>query len=236
MRTTARILRSTIVVLLSTPLAASAQSIAIYGGVEAAGYGEGSAVLGTTVSPGRLGVQPYLSLLALAYRYDAGASHKTANAFAPSVGLMYSTQTHSVQGGVGYVFAADASPRTTAGTPVGAEDSPFVTAQYSYWGDGSRSVNLLGSYTFEPSYVWTRASALGRLGPESRVFAGGEVGLQGSATSPSFWRIQAGPAFEYRVSNAFRIGGAAGVRFSAGQQSPPLTGYARLEFLALPGR
>ena len=119
--------------------------------------------------------------------------------------------------------------------PFGSQDSPFVTGQYSYWGDGSKDVLLLGSYATKSQYIWTRGSALGRVGgPDGKLFAGGEVGFQGSADSPSYYRIQAGPAISYRVTESFRLGGAAGVRVATGDFAPPMTGYARIDFLLLP--
>lgn len=239
MRTTASILPRTFLMLaISLPSIAGAQSVAIYGGAEAAGYGEGSAVLGTSISAGGLGLQPYVSFTGVSYRARIGRdTYSVQSAFAPSVGLRYGAPTHSVQAGIGYVFTTAKSPaRTTAGGPLGTRNSVNLSAQYTYWGDGSKDVNVLGSYTLKSRYLWTRANALTQLGAGSQTFAGGEFGVQGSMEAPSFYRIQFGPAIQYRVSNAFRIGGAAGARISTGDSAPPMTGYARVEFLILPGR
>jgi hypothetical protein len=222
--------------LLLAATVAPAQSVAIYGNAEAAGYGEGSALVGGTISPGRQGLQPYLSVNAYSFRYRSVGGHSTATAIAPSVGLLYATPTSNVLGGVGYVFLSDETPSAaSAGVPVGGENSVFVSGQYSYWGDGSKDVELLGSYALESEYLWSRASAMSRMGPDSKLFAGGEVGLQGSFAGPSTYRFQAGPRISYRISPTFRMGGAVGIRAGSGTGAPPMTGYARIEFLALPG-
>jgi hypothetical protein len=73
-----------------------------------------------------------------------------------------------------------------------------------------------------------------RLGAASRLFAGGEVGLQGSFEGDASYRISVGPRISYRISPQFRIGGAAGLRTATGTGAPPATGYLRIDFLALP--
>ncbi len=221
---------------LLMPAIASAQSVAMFGSVEASGYGEGSAFIGSSLSASGLGWKPFASIGAYTFRYRGGSGHNTESAFAPSAGLLHNGARQSVQFGAGYVFVTENSPRqTSAGAPFGSQDSPFVTGQYSYWGDGSKDVLLLGSYATKSQYIWTRGSALNRLGGSTgKLFAGGEVGVQGSTDSPSYYRIQAGPAISYRVNESFRVGAAAGVRIATGDFSPPATGYARIDFLLLP--
>lgn len=238
---TARSLRRSVLVLgVSLPTMVSAQSVAIFGSVEAAGYGEGSAFLGTSISASGLGWKPYVGIGAYTFRYRSSTGHNNESAIAPSIGLVHNGPQQSVQFGVGYVFLTENAPaQTSSGAPLGSQDSPFVSAQYSYWGDGSKDVLLLGSYATKSRYVWTRGSALTRVGgPTGKLFAGGEVGLQGSGGTDAFplssWRIQAGPAIGYRINETFRVGAAAGVRIAAGDAAPPMTGYLRLDFLALP--
>lgn len=224
--------------LLLAPALASAQSLAAYGSLEATGYGEGSAYVGSTLSAGGAGWSPYVAIGAYSFRYRSGSGHDIQTGIAPSIGLAHSGATQMVSFGVGYnILSSNAPAVTTSGAPVGSSESPFVTGQYSYWGDGSKDVNLLGTYATKAKYYWTRASALSRLGgTEGRLFAGGEVGLQGSSEPTSFSRISVGPAISYRVSDMFRIGGAAGARFATGTNAPPVSGYARLDFLLTPPR
>src|SRR6476619_1873896 len=65
---------------------AGAQSLATYGSAEAAGYGEGSLFLGSTLSlPGGQGWSPLVSAYVQTYRYRSGVnSPATATAFAPA--------------------------------------------------------------------------------------------------------------------------------------------------------
>ena len=166
-------------ICLVLPSDLSAQSVAMYGSLEASGYGEGSAFIGSSLSASGLGWKPYASIGAYTFRYRGGSGHNTESAFAPSVGLLHNGARQSVQFGAGYVFVTENAPRqTSAGAPFGSQGSPFVTGQYSYWGDGSKDVLLLGSYATKSQYIWTRGSALGRVGgPSGKLFAGGEVGL-----------------------------------------------------------
>lgn len=237
MQFTARSLRLGALTLgIIIPAAMSAQSVAIYGSAEGAGYGEGSLFIGSSVSAKGLGWRPYVAIGAYTFRYRSGAGHNAKSAVAPSIGLVHNGPQQSVQFGVGYVFLGDGAPtRTSAGAPLGSQNSPFVSGQYAFWGDGSKEVLLLGSYATKSQYLWTRGSALSRIGGSTgRLFAGGEVGLQGGMGNPSYYRIQAGPAISYRVTESFRLNGAAGVRIATGNSAPPMTGYARIGFLALP--
>ena len=228
--------RSALALCFTIPTVASAQSLAIFGSSEATGYGEGSLFLGSSLSASGPGWRPYVSVGAYTYRYQSALGHSSNSAIAPSAGLSYNMPQQSVQFGAGYVFQLNDAPRqTSSGAAFGSQNSPFVSGQYSFWGDGSKDVLLLGSYSTKSKYLWTRGGALGRVGGSTgKLFAGGEVGVQGSVATPSYYRISAGPAFSYRISDTFRIGGGAGVRFATGNNSPPATGYARLDFLALP--
>jgi len=234
---------------------AHAQALATFGSAEVAGYGEGSVLLGTSLSTGRLGWGPVGTLIGQTYRYrNSSTTHRQAWAVSPSLGLQYSMPEGAVQGSVGYSFVSDNNSLTNtgvvAGSQFGGKNSAFVTAQANYWGNGEHGAQWIGNYAFETQYYWTRARVNQRFvtGPHP-IYFGLEGILQGSQktqtviqsggssfTIPTQTRYQFGPTVEYRVSNDFRIGASGGYRggSNGGNSSNYAgTGYGRIEFLAL---
>jgi len=214
-------------------LSAGAQSLATFGSAEAAGYGEGSLFLGSTL---RLrsgqGLSPLIGAQAQSYRYRSGLnSHAVATAFAPLVGLAYGMPTGQVSGNIGYNFVNVDNPTAFVGLEGGNTGSVFTSLQANYWGDGNKAVQGIVSYAYRSEYVWSRLRAGHRIG-DSRVFAGGEVVYQG-ADRPDFsqYRYQFGPTIEYRFTPKFRMGGAAG--FRGGDSNYRGSGYAQINFLVL---
>ncbi|MES2179736.1 MAG: hypothetical protein V4550_17890 [Gemmatimonadota bacterium] len=228
-------------VILGVASAASAQSLATFGSVEVGGFGEGSALLGTSWSTGRLGVGPVANLVAMTYRYRNGLnSHAQAYALSPSIGLQNSMPEGSISAMVGYTFVNTEFNGLVSGAELGARNGVFVSAQGNYWGNGENSAQVIGSYGFESEYYWTRFRASHRLSPTAHpVYLGGELVLQGSQktetiagfTTPTQFRYEIGPTIEYRVSQDFRVGASGGLR--AGNNNTPSSGYARVEFLLL---
>lgn len=218
----------------SAALSADAQQLATFGSAELAGLGEGSALLGTSLSTGRMGVSPIAGITAQTYTYRSGPSTSTNTAVAPSVGLQYRGVDHAIQGSVGYNFVNGNS--STNGFPFGiasgGENSVFVNAQANFWGNGMED-GAIASYNIKSRYVWSRL----RLAREivttpTPTYLGGEFVAQGSSKfSPSAYRFQAGPTINFHLSPTFHLGGSAGARF--GNQSQATTGYVGANFLLL---
>lgn len=226
--------------LVGLGLPANAQSLATFGSAEVAGFGEGSALLGTSLSTGRLGWGPVANLVAQTYRYRNGInSHGQAFAVSPAIGLQNSMSEGSVGAMIGYTFVNTEFTGLVSGAQLGAENGVFVSGQGNYWGSGENTAQVIGSYGFENSYYWTRFRAAHRLAPSANpVYLGGEVVLQGAqartvgiVSTPSQFRYQVGPTIEYRVTPDFRLGASGGLR--AGNNNVPSSGYARIEFLVL---
>lgn len=214
-------------------LPAGAQSLATYGSAEAAGYGEGSLFLGSTLGlPGGQGWSPLVSAYVQTYRYRSGVnSHATATAFAPAVGLSYGMPTGNVSASVGYNFTTtDVSNVPIVGLQGGNTSSVFTTLQANHWGDGNDAVQGIVSYAWRSQYLWSRLRAAQRVGT-SPLFAGGEVVYQGTSHNFTSHRYQVGPTVEYRFTPAFRLGGSAG--YKGGDNNFPGTGYAQINFLVL---
>lgn len=226
--------------LLGLATVASAQSIATFGSAEVAGFGEGSALLGSSINTGKQGWGPVGTLTLQTYRYRSGANtHAQAYAVSPSVGLINIMRGGSVQAGVGYTFVNVDAPTSTAGAPNilgvegGSKNGVFVTTQGNYWGNGENSAQVIGSYGFASEYYWTRARASHRLAPSATpIYLGAEVVVQGSQKFvPAATRYQFGPTLEYRFTPQFRMGTSGGYR--GGNNNAAGTGYGRIEFLVL---
>lgn len=238
MKTNARI--SSIAAALSLGLAstACAQSLATFGSAEVAGFGEGSALIGTSLSTGQQGWGPVANLVAQTYRYRNGlSSHAQAYAISPSIGLQNAMAEGSVSAMLGYTFVNTEFTGIISGAEVGGKNGVFVSAQGNYWGTGENSAQVIGSYGFESKYYWTRFRASHRVVQGANpIYLGGELVLQGTErttlTSPlTQFRYQFGPTIEYRFSPEFRMGASGGLR--AGNNNVPSSGYVRIEFLAL---
>ena len=221
---------------------AGAQALATFGSAEAAGLGEGSALLGTSMTAGHLGWGPVISLIGQTYRYRDGAnSHAQAWALSPSVGLHYAMPEGSVQAAVGYTFVNTDVPVSIIGVETGSENSTFVSAQANYWGSGENTAQAIASWGFKSEYYWTRLRAAHRLAPSATPFyVGAELVVQGSqkdlvvpvfGTSSAPMRYEVGPTIEYRFTPEFRMGASGGLR--GGNNNAVNTGYARIEFLLL---
>jgi hypothetical protein len=159
----------------------------------------------------------------------------TAHAFSPLVGLQHNNGRTMIMGGLGYSFVSSSLPANASavGLTTGAESGAFILGQVNHWGDGNRDIQGIASYAFRPSYLWSRGRAAHRLGL-SPWFGGGEVvaqGTPGKNGAPSYWSFNVGPTLQYRFTENFRALGAVGARI--GTNSAPMSGYGKLEFLAL---
>jgi hypothetical protein len=249
MTTRTRILSLASLVSVALASSANAQSLAVYGGVEAAGLGESSALLGASVAGSGLGLSPVVSVTGQTYRFRDGAGgFITANAISPLLGLQYNNGRSMLMGGVGYSFVNKNIPATASGIGLstGSEDGAFILGQVNHWGDGNRDIQGIASFAFKPAYLWSRVRAAHRV-YLSPIFFGGEVVAQGTpgvtrdyvsaagvvtrANTGSYWSFNVGPTLQYRFTENFRVLGAAGARI--GSNSVPLSGYGKLEFLAL---
>ena len=223
---------------------AGAQALATFGSAEVAGFGEGSALLGTSLSTGRQGLGPIAGLVGQTYRYrDTQNTHAQAYAISPSVGLQYAMPTGAVSASVGYSFVSTQFDRVVSGGEFGGTSGVFVSGQGNYWGNGENSAQAIGSYGFKSEYYWSRVRAAHRLAPSAQpVYLGAEFVLQGTqrgyttnrltgARGPSETRYEVGPTIEYRISPEFRVGASSGLR--GGNNSTAQSGYARVEFLLL---
>jgi hypothetical protein len=207
-----------------------AQNLAVYGAAEAAGLGEGAAILGATLTPGQLGVNWLVGANVQTYRYRLTPSTTDQKvAFSPSVGLQLRAPMGAIQGTVGYNFTSGSAPTGVAGVAGGGTSSPTVGAQANYWGGIFEHEGIV-SYATEPQYIWAR----GRLGmrpvPLVPLYLGGEFISQGG--SRYGYRYQAGPTVNFHLTPNLHVGGSGGVRWNSAANSPT-TGYVTIGFVAL---
>jgi len=222
---------------------ASAQNLAVYGAAEAAGFGEGSAILGASLTPGVLGLNWLVSANVQTFRYrdpslastpgSSGFSQRVA--FNPNVGVQYRTPVGALSGTVGYNFVSgDVAGVSQVGAPGGGENSPVVGAQALYWG-GIFEHSGIVSYATTPEYLWSRARLAARPMPMTPVYVGGEFVAQGG--SRYGYRYQAGPTLNVHVTPNFHAGINGGVRWNTApagvNDTYPKSGYVGVSFLAL---
>lgn len=220
--------------ILALSSTSNAQALATFGSAEIAGFGEGSALIGTSLSTGRQGLGPVASVTAQTYRYRSGLNaHSQAYAVSPSLGLQYSMPGSAVQGSLGYTFVNTDVPATLVGLESGPKNGAFVSGQYNYWGEGENTAQAIANYGLASEYYWTRLRAAHRLAPSATpVYVGAELVFQGTQKdNADVSRYQVGPTIEYRVTPSFRLGGSAGYR--GGNNNAAGSGYARIEFLHL---
>jgi hypothetical protein len=231
-----------LVALAAVPV--RAQNLVVYGAAEAAGFGEGSAILGATVTPDHLGLGWLLGANVQTYRFitnTATMDHDQRVAFTPYVGLQFKAPVGAVQGSVGYNFASGNvtsgstfSPTTGGvGVPGGGVNSPVLAAQANYWGGPFEHEGIF-SFTTKNSYIWSRARLGVRPLPLTPVYIGGEFVFQGA--SDLGHRYQAGPTINFHVTPNFHFGVNGGVRWNDAPNNGvalPKSGYVGVSFVAL---
>ncbi len=216
--------------LLAFSAQASAQNLAVYGATEAAGLGEGSAILGASLTPGHLGLNWLVGASVQTYRYRLSPTKTDQRvAFAPAVGVQLRAPNGAVQATVGYNFTSGTAPDNVVGVDGGGTSSPRLGLQGNYWG-GIFAHEGIVSYATKSEYVWAR----GRLGARPvavvPLYLGGEFVYQGAERFG--YRYQAGPTVNYHITPNFHVGGSGGVRWSSATNSVR-TGYVTLGFVAL---
>lgn len=221
-----------------------AQNLAVYGAAEAAGFGESSAILGATLTPGHLGWNWLLGANVQTYRFRRtdvinadGSPHIDQRvAFNPQVGVEYRGVDGAIDGTVGYnLTSGDVTANNNVGAPGGGQNSPTVGAVANYWG-GIFEHSFIVSYATKPEYLWTRARLAARP-TTAPVYLGGEFVAQGG--SQYGYRYQAGPTLNVHFTPNFHAGIDGGVRWNTAPSgttvvgSLPKSGYVGIYFVAL---
>jgi hypothetical protein len=238
MKTSIRVLSLVVAAAAFVTRAAGAQSLAIYGGAEAAGLGEHNAILGASLTSGLLGWHPIVGANVQTYTYRTGTGKVTKYATVPSAGLQYRTREGAVQGTVGYAFVSggDAPTQLGLGGAVGSSSGLVLGLQGNYWANNQEHQGII-SYNTRAEYLWSRARLARRVNPGSRsvpVYFGGEVVYQGGkikSLGTSQHRVQFGPTINFHFTPDFHLGGSAGYRTDDSQHIG--SGYARIEFVKL---
>ena len=219
---------------------AAAQNLAVYGAAEAAGFGEGSAILGAALTPGHLGLNWVAGANVQTYRYRSGldpagkVTFTQRVAFTPSVGLQFRVPDGAIQGTVGYNFTSgDVANNLNVGVPGGGVNSPVLAAQGNYWGGIFEHEGIV-AYTTKNQYLWSRVRLAARPMPMTPVYLGGEFIYQGTADFGH--RYQVGPTINFHVTPNFHFGVDGGLRWNSvagSTANQPKSGYAGIYFVAL---
>ncbi len=240
MNTINRILSLAIVSAALIAPAADAQTLATYGGLELSGLGEGSGILGVSLTSGQFGWSPTFGANVQRYTFRNGTGTESHNAFVPSLGMQYRTTEGAITGLVGYAFVSDGNAPTNVGIggTAGGASGVVLGLQGNYWANQQEHQAII-SYNTKSEYLWTRARAAYQINPGTRdvpIYLGGELVYQGGpvksiAGSPSAHRTQFGPTINFHITPNFHLGFQGGYRTS--NPDGVGTGYGRVEFLVL---
>jgi hypothetical protein len=191
-RTIRRLAATAGLLLAAMPRTAAAQVQAVlYGSGEWDTHDQAVYVLGLAAQTTHLGLGPTINLLVYDVQLPAGGS---IQAFNPQAGLQYRWTGSALQGRVGYVFVKGDTGDVAIGTSTfgGSKNGLSTTGQYEYWGDGSRSLEVIGNMNWGDKYFYTTANAAQRVIRSSKggLSLGAEVVAQGNSDSQVY---QVGP-------------------------------------------
>lgn len=162
---------------------------------------------------------PYVDLYTYYLNYPAGATRGSLHAFAPTVGLQYSTGRSSVNLGVGYAFVSKEPGPPSINTERGGESG--MTASFGAHTKGLSErpykAEFLSNYNFGSDYLWTRARAAVPFGNSVThpAYVGLEITGQGANhNGVSQHSFSVGPTFEYKLSPKAGFMVSGGPKFS----------------------
>lgn len=223
--------RTAIAVAVMSLVGSRLSAQAIFGAAETDDDDVSIFLLGGAWAPGGLGWKPFGSIVAYNLRFPAGTVTQTRNVVLPTIGLMHAMPTQDVEFGVGYAFADEESSNPLL-VPAPSSDGVVGSFGWNYWGNGRRAAQVLASFNFADTFLWSRGRASLPLTATSPLWVGGEVGLLGGG-NPSAYLAQFGPTIEYRFNPQFRLGGSAGLKVGVSNVTGSSV-YGRVEFLWLP--
>lgn len=215
-----RISRAILVTCVFAPAAMHGQALHPSFGLDADFDNKGSNFYGAGMFlglPSMSAWAPYIDLYTYYLNYDAGATRGSLHAFAPTVGLMYTSGRTSVNFGGGYAWVSK-----SGGPSINTERGGISGATASFGihntGPGTRPYKseLLANYNFGSEYLWSRARASVPFGYSvahpSRI--GLELTGQGSNhNGVSSHAISFGPTLEFGLSPQLGFTVAGGPKF-----------------------
>lgn len=179
---------------------------------------------GLSAGPGGRGLSPRIGVQTYHLSTDAGTSRSSAFVVKPWVGLVNAYEDGSVSGSIGYAFSNRDNPTTIPGTQRGAAvgdqgDGVVVAGGWETYGNTSAlATQLLASYNFGSSAVWTRGRATGRLSESE----GGSTRLGAELAyldGDDYRIIQPGAIMEFKRASGASFSVGAGVKlFQAGDK------------------
>lgn len=188
--------------------AAHAQVITGYG----VAYGDGDetlfGLLGATVAPAGLGLQPVGSLEVYGLSYPGSLDDRVQTfGVAPGAGVQYQTEGGVISARASYHFVN----AETAGRPFfnpGA-DGVATTLQAIYW--AGPSVETLVNYHWASDFLWSEAKVHFGVAPAIEAGAEGIWLHDGEADSGS---VMLGPSVRWVGANGFTVGVAGGAKLN----------------------
>lgn len=168
---------------------------------------------GLTAGPAGKGIQPRVGVQGYHLGYDAGTTRTNVMTIKPYVGLSNTFDDGSVSASIGYAFA-----NKDVATPAAVSDQGngvVAAGGWETWGTKTPlALQVLGSYNFGTSSLWTRGRATGKVreGGTGSTRFGGEVAF---LNGDNYRILQPGAVLEFHSgSRVFGLG--AGMKFFQG--------------------
>ena len=194
--------------LLFAPAAAEAQVVTGYG----IGYADGDetlfGLLGATVAPAGLGLQPVGSLEVYALSFPGALDDRVRTlGVAPGAGLQYVTTGGVISGRASYHFV-DAE-RTGRRLFTGGSDGIATTLQAIYW--AGRAVETLVNYHWPSEFLWSEGKVHFAVAPSIQVGGEGIWQNDGEADSGS---VMFGPSVRWVGDSGLTFGVSGGPKLN----------------------
>ena len=184
---------------------------------------------GISGGPAGLGIKPRIGVQAYELGFDAGTARTNVFVIKPFVGLTNNYNGGAVSGSVGYAFS-NSNTKVVGGTALTSDNGKGVVLSggWDYWGTGGPAgYQVLGSYNFGSSSLWTRGRATRRLG-QTNTHVGAEVAY---LNGDNYWAWQPGALVQFHSPSGSQLGLGAGMKFFQGGQNAvyfKIEGYAPL--------
>jgi hypothetical protein len=173
---------------------------------------------GLSAGPHGVGIQPRIGVQAYHLGYDAGSPGRTSVfTVKPFVGISNALDDGAVTASVGYAFANKDVANPTAAAADQGDGVVLSGGWESYGSKTPLALQLLGSYNFGTSSLWTRGRATGKISERSSgsTRLGGEVAF---LNGDNYTIVQPGAVLEFH-SGSRVLGLGAGMKFFKGGDS-----------------
>lgn len=209
---------------------AAGQDLTAYATASIDGYDTNVQLVGASVRPGGLGLQPVLGVQVFHLGFNpSGPGSVDRFGVTPSVGASYRMPTGSVEARVGYTIQNEDNGPIVDGA--GGKDGFNVALQGNYWGTGGGpELQGIATYSISSDYTWNQAQAtvpVATYGTHA-IKAGAEAVFESATSGPSYHAYSVGPLVRVTTSSHSSFALSGGFKDSNTRAG---TWYARAGFV-----